>query len=139
MHFHFITDTVANQILSTLFQSWMVPSVQVSFYDADELKVKPPKVSSCPLFKTSLFDLKTKKQASGEQLVHNPFSMTATYQWIDLWYLFTLHSNTIIKYIFNCIIYHAFISSIFIIPVRGHCAVTKVTEAVALIQYIKYT
>uniref|UniRef100_A0A8C2GWY2 LARGE xylosyl- and glucuronyltransferase 2 n=1 Tax=Cyprinus carpio TaxID=7962 RepID=A0A8C2GWY2_CYPCA len=40
LHFHFITDTVANQILSTLFQSWMVPSVQVSFYDADELKVK---------------------------------------------------------------------------------------------------
>uniref|UniRef100_A0A671RAC7 Glycosyltransferase-like protein LARGE2 n=1 Tax=Sinocyclocheilus anshuiensis TaxID=1608454 RepID=A0A671RAC7_9TELE len=38
LHFHFITDTVANQILSTLFQSWMVPSVQVSFYDADELK-----------------------------------------------------------------------------------------------------
>uniref|UniRef100_A0A4W4G989 LARGE xylosyl- and glucuronyltransferase 2 n=2 Tax=Electrophorus electricus TaxID=8005 RepID=A0A4W4G989_ELEEL len=38
LHFHFITDTVANQILSTLFQSWMVPSVQISFYDADELK-----------------------------------------------------------------------------------------------------
>uniref|UniRef100_A0AAY4D703 LARGE xylosyl- and glucuronyltransferase 2 n=1 Tax=Denticeps clupeoides TaxID=299321 RepID=A0AAY4D703_9TELE len=38
LHFHFITDTVANQILSNLFQSWMVPSVQVSFYDADELK-----------------------------------------------------------------------------------------------------
>ncbi|XP_076144356.1 xylosyl- and glucuronyltransferase LARGE2s [Alosa pseudoharengus] len=38
LHFHFITDTVANQILSALFQSWMVPSVQVSFYDADELK-----------------------------------------------------------------------------------------------------
>uniref|UniRef100_A0A8C7UHT9 LARGE xylosyl- and glucuronyltransferase 2 n=2 Tax=Oncorhynchus mykiss TaxID=8022 RepID=A0A8C7UHT9_ONCMY len=38
LHFHFITDAVANQILSSLFQSWMVPSVQVSFYDADELK-----------------------------------------------------------------------------------------------------
>ncbi|CAL8364554.1 xylosyl- and glucuronyltransferase LARGE2s isoform X2 [Gadus morhua] len=38
LHFHFITDTVAHRILSTLFQSWMVPSVQVSFYDADELK-----------------------------------------------------------------------------------------------------
>ncbi|XP_012986571.2 LARGE xylosyl- and glucuronyltransferase 2 [Esox lucius] len=38
LHFHFITDAVANQILSLLFQSWMVPSVQVSFYDADELK-----------------------------------------------------------------------------------------------------
>lgn len=40
LHFHFITDTVANRILSSLFQSWMVPSVQVSFYDADELKVR---------------------------------------------------------------------------------------------------
>lgn len=39
LHFHFITDTVANRILSALFRSWMVPSVQVSFYDADELKV----------------------------------------------------------------------------------------------------
>uniref|UniRef100_A0A667X5N6 LARGE xylosyl- and glucuronyltransferase 2 n=1 Tax=Myripristis murdjan TaxID=586833 RepID=A0A667X5N6_9TELE len=38
LHFHFITDTVANRILSSLFQSWMVPSVHVSFYDADELK-----------------------------------------------------------------------------------------------------
>uniref|UniRef100_A0AAQ4Q8X9 LARGE xylosyl- and glucuronyltransferase 2 n=1 Tax=Gasterosteus aculeatus aculeatus TaxID=481459 RepID=A0AAQ4Q8X9_GASAC len=38
LHFHFITDTVAHRILRTLFQSWMVPSVQVSFYDADELK-----------------------------------------------------------------------------------------------------
>lgn len=45
LHFHFITDTVANQILSSLFQSWMVPSVQVSFYDADELK---PEVSWIP-------------------------------------------------------------------------------------------
>ena len=31
---------MANQILSSLFQSWMVPSVLVSFYDADELKVR---------------------------------------------------------------------------------------------------
>uniref|UniRef100_A0AAQ4Q3U7 LARGE xylosyl- and glucuronyltransferase 2 n=1 Tax=Gasterosteus aculeatus aculeatus TaxID=481459 RepID=A0AAQ4Q3U7_GASAC len=28
LHFHFITDTVAHRILRTLFQSWMVPSVQ---------------------------------------------------------------------------------------------------------------
>ncbi|XP_072321607.1 xylosyl- and glucuronyltransferase LARGE2s [Eucyclogobius newberryi] len=38
LHFHFITDSVARQILSALFQSWMVPSVQVSFYDAETLK-----------------------------------------------------------------------------------------------------
>lgn len=38
LHFHFITDTVAHRILSSLFRSWMVPSVQISFYDADELK-----------------------------------------------------------------------------------------------------
>lgn len=38
LHFHFITDSVAHQILQTLFQSWMVPSVHVSFYNADELK-----------------------------------------------------------------------------------------------------
>lgn len=38
LHFHFITDSVAHQILSALFESWMVPSVQVSFYDAEQLK-----------------------------------------------------------------------------------------------------
>ncbi|XP_062973528.1 xylosyl- and glucuronyltransferase LARGE2 isoform X2 [Elgaria multicarinata webbii] len=38
LHFHLITDSVAHQILQTLFQSWMVPSVHVSFYDADDLK-----------------------------------------------------------------------------------------------------
>lgn len=58
LHFHFITDTVANQILSTLFQSWMVPSVQVSFYDADELKVrfaKTPRTIHVSAHLTSLF------------------------------------------------------------------------------------
>ncbi|XP_043961051.1 LARGE xylosyl- and glucuronyltransferase 2 [Gambusia affinis] len=38
LHFHFITDSVASRILGSLFRSWMVPSVQVSFYDAEELK-----------------------------------------------------------------------------------------------------
>nr|XP_033784341.1 LARGE xylosyl- and glucuronyltransferase 2 isoform X2 [Geotrypetes seraphini] len=38
LHLHLITDAVAHHILKTLFQSWMVPSVYVSFYNADELK-----------------------------------------------------------------------------------------------------
>ncbi|NXA36370.1 LARG2 glucuronyltransferase, partial [Eudromia elegans] len=38
LHFHLITDSVAQQILQTLFQSWMVPSVHVSFYNAEDLK-----------------------------------------------------------------------------------------------------
>ncbi|KAM6130832.1 xylosyl- and glucuronyltransferase LARGE2 [Pterocles gutturalis] len=45
LHFHFITDSVAHQILQTLFQSWMVPSVHVSFYNAEDLK---PEVSWIP-------------------------------------------------------------------------------------------
>ncbi|KAF1450346.1 LARGE xylosyl- and glucuronyltransferase 2, partial [Pygoscelis papua] len=54
LHFHFITDSVAHQILQTLFQSWMVPSVHVSFYNADDLKAGtcpplcPPEVSWIP-------------------------------------------------------------------------------------------
>ncbi|NWS57618.1 LARG2 glucuronyltransferase, partial [Chunga burmeisteri] len=52
LHFHFITDSVAHQILQTLFQSWMVPSVHVSFYNADDLKTlpspNPPEVSWIP-------------------------------------------------------------------------------------------
>lgn len=45
LHFHFITDSVAHRILQTLFQSWRVPSVHVSFYNADDLK---PEVSWIP-------------------------------------------------------------------------------------------
>ncbi|XP_065448902.1 xylosyl- and glucuronyltransferase LARGE2 isoform X10 [Chrysemys picta bellii] len=40
LHFHLITDSVAQQILQTLFQSWMVPSIHVSFYNADDLKAE---------------------------------------------------------------------------------------------------
>ncbi|NXE56515.1 LARG2 glucuronyltransferase, partial [Casuarius casuarius] len=42
LHFHLITDSVAHQILQTLFQSWMVPSVHVSFYNAEDLKLPLP-------------------------------------------------------------------------------------------------
>ncbi|XP_015682531.1 LARGE xylosyl- and glucuronyltransferase 2 isoform X1 [Protobothrops mucrosquamatus] len=45
LHFHLITDSVARQILQTVFQTWMVPSVQVSFYNADDLK---PDISWIP-------------------------------------------------------------------------------------------
>uniref|UniRef100_A0A8B9H1R0 LARGE xylosyl- and glucuronyltransferase 1 n=1 Tax=Astyanax mexicanus TaxID=7994 RepID=A0A8B9H1R0_ASTMX len=38
LHFHFITDSIAQQILASLFRTWMVPAVRVNFYDADELK-----------------------------------------------------------------------------------------------------
>uniref|UniRef100_A0A8C5E6N7 LARGE xylosyl- and glucuronyltransferase 1 n=1 Tax=Gouania willdenowi TaxID=441366 RepID=A0A8C5E6N7_GOUWI len=38
LYFHFITDSIAQQILSSLFHTWMVPAVRVDFYDADELK-----------------------------------------------------------------------------------------------------
>ncbi|KAJ8268812.1 hypothetical protein COCON_G00114190 [Conger conger] len=38
LHFHFITDAIAQQILASLFHTWMVPAVRVDFYDADELK-----------------------------------------------------------------------------------------------------
>ncbi|XP_004700780.2 LARGE xylosyl- and glucuronyltransferase 1 [Echinops telfairi] len=38
LHFHLIADTIAEQILATLFQTWMVPAVRVDFYNAEELK-----------------------------------------------------------------------------------------------------
>ncbi|XP_031196187.1 LARGE xylosyl- and glucuronyltransferase 1 isoform X3 [Mastomys coucha] len=38
LHFHLIADSIAEQILATLFQTWMVPAVGVDFYNADELK-----------------------------------------------------------------------------------------------------
>lgn len=40
LHFHLIADSIAEQILATLFQTWMVPAVRVDFYNADELKVR---------------------------------------------------------------------------------------------------
>uniref|UniRef100_A0A673TDP1 LARGE xylosyl- and glucuronyltransferase 1 n=1 Tax=Suricata suricatta TaxID=37032 RepID=A0A673TDP1_SURSU len=45
LHFHLIADSIAEQILATLFQTWMVPAVRVDFYNADELK---PEVSWIP-------------------------------------------------------------------------------------------
>ncbi|XP_048215482.1 xylosyl- and glucuronyltransferase LARGE2 isoform X2 [Perognathus longimembris pacificus] len=45
LHLHLVTDAVARSILGTLFHTWMVPSVLVSFYDAQELK---PQISWIP-------------------------------------------------------------------------------------------
>uniref|UniRef100_A0A7N5KRE1 LARGE xylosyl- and glucuronyltransferase 1 n=1 Tax=Ailuropoda melanoleuca TaxID=9646 RepID=A0A7N5KRE1_AILME len=38
LHFHLIADSIAEQILATLFRTWMVPAVRVDFYNAEELK-----------------------------------------------------------------------------------------------------
>ncbi|XP_066216151.1 xylosyl- and glucuronyltransferase LARGE2-like [Saccopteryx leptura] len=38
LHLHLVTDAVARNILETLFQTWLVPALRVSFYDADVLK-----------------------------------------------------------------------------------------------------
>ncbi|XP_056383601.1 xylosyl- and glucuronyltransferase LARGE2 [Hyla sarda] len=45
LHFHLITDSVAQRILGNLFKTWMVPSLQISFYNASDLK---PEVSWIP-------------------------------------------------------------------------------------------
>lgn len=45
LHLHLVTDAVARSILETVFRTWMLPAVHVSFYDADELK---PRVSWIP-------------------------------------------------------------------------------------------
>ncbi|KAM9080984.1 xylosyl- and glucuronyltransferase LARGE2 isoform 2-T2 [Megaptera novaeangliae] len=45
LHLHLVTDAVARNILETLFHTWMVPAVRISFYNADELK---PQVSWIP-------------------------------------------------------------------------------------------
>lgn len=37
-----MTDAVARNILEMLFHTWMVPAVQISFYNADELKAGAP-------------------------------------------------------------------------------------------------
>lgn len=57
LHFHFITDSIAQQILSSLFHTWMVPAVKVNFYDADELKVRTRSSSfsqGCAVFADSV-------------------------------------------------------------------------------------
>ncbi|KAE8606480.1 hypothetical protein XENTR_v10010749 [Xenopus tropicalis] len=38
LHLHLITDAVALRVLGNLFKTWMVPSLQISFYNASELK-----------------------------------------------------------------------------------------------------
>ncbi|KAG8519564.1 LARGE xylosyl- and glucuronyltransferase 2 [Galemys pyrenaicus] len=49
LHLHLVTDAVARNILKTLFHTWMVPALGISFYDADELKAGAlPQVSWIP-------------------------------------------------------------------------------------------
>ncbi|KAM7298127.1 LARGE xylosyl- and glucuronyltransferase 1 [Ixodes scapularis] len=38
LHFHFVSDAVAHLVLQTLFRTWNVPAVEVSFYLADNLQ-----------------------------------------------------------------------------------------------------
>jgi len=38
LHLHFVSDYNAQLILETLFDSWKVPALEVSFYQADDLK-----------------------------------------------------------------------------------------------------
>ncbi|NP_001089877.1 LARGE xylosyl- and glucuronyltransferase 2-B precursor [Xenopus laevis] len=38
LHLHLITDDVALRVLRNLFNTWMVPSLTISFYNASELK-----------------------------------------------------------------------------------------------------
>ncbi|KAM4721614.1 xylosyl- and glucuronyltransferase LARGE2 [Rhinophrynus dorsalis] len=45
LHLHLITDSVALRVLGNLFKTWMVPSLQISFYNASDLK---PEVSWIP-------------------------------------------------------------------------------------------
>ncbi|XP_077143026.1 xylosyl- and glucuronyltransferase LARGE2 [Ranitomeya variabilis] len=45
LHFHLITDSVAQRILGNLFKTWMVPSLRINFYNASDLK---PEVSWIP-------------------------------------------------------------------------------------------
>ncbi|KAG8514031.1 LARGE xylosyl- and glucuronyltransferase 1 [Galemys pyrenaicus] len=48
LHFHLIADSIAEQILATLFQTWMVPAVRVDFYNADELKLHSTGIRPTP-------------------------------------------------------------------------------------------
>ncbi|NIG60408.1 glycosyltransferase-like 1B [Pontoporia blainvillei] len=49
LHLHLVTDAVARNVLETLFHTWMVPAVRISFYNADELKAGAlPQVSWIP-------------------------------------------------------------------------------------------
>ena len=38
LHFHFISDSVAQSILGTLFKTWSIPGVDVSFYPTKDLE-----------------------------------------------------------------------------------------------------
>ena len=40
IHLHFISDPVATNILSSLFKSWSIPSLQVSFYSTNKVSSK---------------------------------------------------------------------------------------------------
>ncbi|XP_078346641.1 xylosyl- and glucuronyltransferase LARGE1-like [Oculina patagonica] len=40
LHFHFISDGIAEKILTVLFQTWAIPAVETSFYSTETVKDK---------------------------------------------------------------------------------------------------
>lgn len=73
-----MTDAVARNILETLFHTWMVPAVRVSFYDAEELKAGAlallPSSPACP----ALSFLPGPGGGEGLELLGTPSSITLT-------------------------------------------------------------
>lgn len=37
IHFHFITDSASKMVMETLFETWLLPQVQVSFYSSEDV------------------------------------------------------------------------------------------------------
>ena len=40
LHLHFLSDRVATLILQTMLKTWNIPAMDVTFYPADDIKVR---------------------------------------------------------------------------------------------------
>nr|XP_055210720.1 xylosyl- and glucuronyltransferase LARGE2 isoform X1 [Gorilla gorilla gorilla]XP_055210721.1 xylosyl- and glucuronyltransferase LARGE2 isoform X1 [Gorilla gorilla gorilla] len=97
LHLHLVTDAVARNILETLFHTWMVPAVRVSFYHADQLK---PQVSWIPnkhysgLYGLMKLVLPSALPAELARVIVLDTDVTFASDILELWALFAHFSDT---------------------------------------------
>ena len=63
---HLLSDTAAQNILQTMFDTWNVPALEVVFYPADDIKVKK---SRADLVKREAMKCKVRKCEAGKCVV----------------------------------------------------------------------
>ncbi|CAL8238489.1 unnamed protein product, partial [Lota lota] len=121
LHFHFITDSIAQQILASLFHTWMVPAVRVDFYDADELKSEVswiPNKHYSGIYGLMKLVLTKTLPSDLQRVIVLDTDITFATDIAELWAVFHKFKEQSIKT--NGTVSHAWIERILLIPLESH-------------------